>query len=271
LLQYTSEYKFFNTINQFIEQEITVSTQEGIAPSAFYKGPLKTVGNYNTVGVISDYMSSAGLPIAGAMNLRNIINADVANTIDKVIENFRYCFTPMIQLNFDQVKINFSYKYDFINGVFEYVEINGKVVDTSLLNTSATFSTKFENCKLVGAYASNNSNGAPHTQYKGDTINANILSFAPNNTTNSIVKYDVAVVCDTIGYGIYYDENYFLNNENGFFGIEKFDTHGNNRGFCLESYYLSKIEGDSKVNIVPIDIATLSNPINFSDLYLTNE
>jgi hypothetical protein len=145
ILSYTSEYRFADMIDDHIQQEITVLSQDGIKPESFYDGPLKPVGDYATIDVTDDYISDVPLTISQAMNLRNILNADVANTIDKIIDNFTYCFLPDVPLSFDQVKFDIKYDYNFKYGVFDNFEITGYAEDTASLHTIATFEIKVEN------------------------------------------------------------------------------------------------------------------------------
>jgi len=275
--------KFVYEKTPFIEQTINVISENGINPTTYYSGDKFAAGNYDPFSVINDYIlpDPEDFTMDDKQKIANILNADIAMTIDRTIDNFRYCVLPIIELEFDILDINWNYRYDATTGEFVSIELNGNC-KCSKYNAQAVFSAKFRNCKLLGAYNEDKSFGTPHNRYNGDEVYANVLQFVPQTDDDVDVTYSVNVGVPTFGLNISYAEKYFLNPRN-FFGMEQFDTHGTERGFALMSYYLSNFEDNDNIDwlnnpptkdknplqvvINPIDI---SSSINLTDVYIKN-
>jgi len=275
--------KFVFDKSPIIEQTINVVSENGIKPSSYYSEDKFKAGNYNPFEAISSYVlpDPDNFTMDDKQKITNILNADIAMTIDRTIDNFRYCVLPVLELEFDILNINWSYRYDASVGEFDNIELSGNC-KCSQYGAQAVFTAKFRNCKLLGAYNEDKSFGAPHKRYNGDEVYANMLQFVPQTEDDVDVTYSVNVGVPVLGFNISYAEKYFLNPRN-FFGMEQFDTHGTEKGFTLMSYYLSNFENNDnidwlnnpptknnnplQVQITPIDIAS---SVDLTDVYIKN-
>jgi len=269
--------KFIFDKSPIITQTINVKSENGIDPTTYYSGEKYAAGIYDPFDVINDYTlpNPDDFTMDQKQKIVDILNADISNTIDRTIENFRFWFT-YYQFEFDILDINWSYKYDAIVGEFESIELNGNCKCTKW-GAQVAFHAKFRNCKLIGAYNEDKSFGAPHTRYDGKQVYANMLQFVPQTEDDVDVTYWIDFQVPFLGFSIFYNEKYFLNPRN-FFGVEQFDTHGTERGFTLESYYLSNYLNNENIDwlnnpptssINPLQVNI--QPINVSDMIdLTN-
>jgi len=276
----TSKFTYDRT--PIIKQTINVSSENGINPATYYSGEKFAAGKYNAFDAIGDYAFSDpnNFTMDEKQKICDILNADIANTIDRTIDNFRY-WISVYEFNFDVLDINWSYEYDASTAEFTNIELTGNC-KCSLFGASVIFNAKFRNCKLIGAFNENKSFGSPHQRYDGKEVYANMLQFVPLKEDDVDVTYSINFVVPFIGLNINYNEKYFLNPRN-FFGVEKFDTHGSERGFALMSYYLSNYQDNNvdwlnnpptptnnplQVNISPILLST--SIVNLKNVYVKN-